>query len=181
MAKRLWALIKENGVHLNTGFTATPFLLFALADSGFVGEAYELLLQDTRPSWLYAVRQGATTIWERWDSLREDGSIEESSFNHYAYGAVGDFFYRRICGLEAIEPGYHRFAVKPVPGGSLTWAECEHRCPYGVIKTRWETEGGDFRQSVTVPAGTFCELTLPDGTQYSLGSGEYSFTISLQA
>ena len=180
MAERLWALIKENGIHLNTGFTATPFILFALADNGFADEAYELLLQDTRPSWLYAVRQGATTIWERWDSLREDGSIEESSLNHYAYGAVGDFFYRRICGLEAIEPGYRRFAVKPVPGGGLTWAECEHKCPFGLIKTCWETGNSAFRLAITVPIGTICELTLPNGEQHSLGSGEYSFTLSMQ-
>ena len=176
MAERLWALIKENGVHLNTGFTATPFILFALADNGFADEAYELLLQDTRPSWLYAVRQGATTIWERWDSLREDGSIEESSLNHYAYGAVGDFFYRRICGLEAIEPGYRRFAVKPVPGGGLTWAECAHKCPYGLIKTRWEKTENAFRLTVSVPVGASAEITMPSGKNYTTGSGDYEFT-----
>ena len=135
MAERLWALIKENGVHLNTGFTATPFILFALADNDLVDEAYELLLQDSRPSWLYAVRQGATTIWERWDSLCEDGS---------------------------------------------TWAACEHKCPYGRIKARWETESGAFRLALTVPVGTICELTLPNGVQHSLGSGEYSFTVAMQ-
>ena len=175
MAERLWALVKEAGVHLNTGFTATPFLLFALCDNGFADEAYDLLLQDSRPSWLYAVKRGATTIWERWDSLREDGSIEESSLNHYAYGAVGDFFYRRISGLEAIEPGYRRFAVKPVPGGGMTWAACEHKCPYGEIKTRWEKAGGTFRLSVSVPVGCQCEVSMPNGEQHTIGSGDYDF------
>lgn len=175
MAKRLWALVKEAGIHLNTGFTATPFLLFALCDNGFADEAYELLLQDSRPSWLYSVKRGATTIWERWDSLREDGSIEESSLNHYAYGAVGDFLYRRISGLEAIEAGYRRFAVKPVPGGGLTWAECAHKCPYGEIKTRWEKAEGTFRLSVSVPVGCKCEVSMPNGEQHMIGSGYYEF------
>ena len=175
MAERLWALIKENGVHLNTGFTATPFLLFALSDNGYEREAYELLLQDTTPSWLYQVRHGATTMWENWHSVHEDGTIQESSLNHYAYGAVGDFFYRRICGLEILEPGYRRFAVKPIPGGGLTWAECEHKCPYGLIKTRWEKADGRFRLSVSVPFGTVCDVTLPDGKQHTIGSGSYDF------
>lgn len=175
MAERLWGLVKKAGVHLNTGFTATPFLLFTLCDNGFADEAYELLLQDSRPSWLYAVNRGATTIWERWDSLREDGSIEESSLNHYAYGAVGDFFYRRISGLEAIEAGYRRFAVKPAPGGGLTWAECEHKCPYGLIKTRWEKTEGKTRLSVSVPVGCECEVRMPNGEQHTIGSGDYEF------
>ena len=175
MAERLWALIKENGVHLNTGFTATPFLLFALSDNGYEREAYKLLLQDTTPSWLYQVRHGATTMWENWHSVHEDGTIQESSLNHYAYGAVGDFFYRRICGLEILEPGYRRFAVKPIPGGGLTWAECEHKCPYGLIKTRWEKADGRFRLSVSVPFGTVCDVTLPDGKQHTIGSGSYDF------
>lgn len=175
MAGRLWTLVRENGVHLNTGFTATPFLLFALSDSGYEQEAYELLLQETNPSWLYAVRHGATTMWENWHSVHEDGTIQESSLNHYAYGAVGDFFYRRISGLEALEPGYRRFAVKPIPGGNLTWAECEHKCPYGTIKTRWERADGRFKLAVTVPFGTRCDVTLPDGKQHTIGSGEYEF------
>ena len=175
MAERLWGLVKEAGVHLNTGFTATPFLLFALSDNGYVDEAYELLLQDTDPSWLYQIRHGATTMWEQWGSIQEDGSIKESSLNHYAYGAVGDFFYRRICGLEALEPGYRRFSVKPLLGGGLTWAECEHKCPYGWIKTRWEKAAGTFRLSVSVPVGCQCEVSMPNGEQHTIGSGDYEF------
>ena len=175
MAERLWALVKEAGVHLNTGFTATPFLLFALSDNGYEKEAYELLLQDGNPSWLYQVRHGATTMWENWYSVHEDGTIQESSLNHYAYGAVGDFFYRRICGLEAVEPGYRRFAVKPIPGGGLTWAECEHKCPYGLIKTRWEKTEGKTRLSVSVPVGCECEVRMPNGEQHTIGSGDYEF------
>ena len=175
MAERLWALVKEAGIHLNTGFTATPFLLFALSDNGLEEEGYELLLQDSNPSWLYQVRRGATTMWENWHSVHEDGTIQESSLNHYAYGAVGDFFYRRICGLEAIEPGYRRFAVKPIPGGALSWAECEHKCPFGMIKTRWEKADGAFRLSVTVPFGATCDVKLPNGEEHTMGSGSYEF------
>lgn len=175
MAERLWALVKDNGVHLNTGFTATPFLLFALSDNGYEREAYELLLQDTSPSWIYQVHHGATTMWENWQSIHEDGTIQESSLNHYAYGAVGDFFYRRICGLEILEPGYRRFAVKPIPGGGLTWAECGHKCSYGLIWTRWEKTDGEFRLTVTVPFGTTCDVILPNGEQHTTGCGTYEF------
>ena len=175
MVERLWTLIREDGIHLATGFPATPHLLFALADNGFVSEAYQLLLQDTDPSWLYQVRHGATTMWEQWGSVQEDGSIKETSLNHYAYGAVGDFFYRRICGLEAIEPGYRRFRVRPVPGGGLTWAECEHHSPQGRIKVRWEIEDNSFRLSVTVPKDSTCEISLPDGSQHTVESGDHTF------
>lgn len=175
MAQRLCALVKENRMHLNTGFTATPFLLYALADNGYEKEAWELLFQDTDPSWIYQIRHGATTMWEQWGSIREDGSIRESSLNHYAYGAVGDFFYRRICGLEILEPGCRHFAIRPVPGGGLTWAECEHKSPYGLIRTRWKITDGIFKLQVHVPFGTTCQVTMPDGTEHHIGSGDYVF------
>jgi alpha-L-rhamnosidase len=175
MAERLWALVEENGVHLDTGFTATPFLLFALADNGYEKEAFELLLQDTEPSWLCQIRRGATTMWEQWGSIQEDGSIRESSLNHYAYGSVGDFLYRRICGLEMIESGYRRFSVKPLPGGGLTWAQCTHESPFGRIHVRWELLDGRFVIHVEVPVGCTCELQMPDGKAYTLGSGEYNY------
>ena len=175
MAQRLWALIEENGVHLNTGFTATPYILFALADNGFAEEAYSLLLQDTDPSWLYQVWHGATTMWEQWGAVQEDGSIKEASLNHYAYGAVGDFFYRRICGLEPVEAGYRRFQVKPIPGGDLQFAECEYRCPFGIIRVRWERDNEKFRLWVTVPVSTICEVVMPNGERKTIGSGEYEF------
>ena len=114
-------------------------------------------------------------MWENWYSVHEDGTIQESSLNHYAYGAVGDFFYRRICGLEAVEPGYRRFVVKPIPGGGLTWAECEHKSPYGLIKTRWEKTEGKTRLSVSVPVGCECEVRMPNGEQHMIGSGDYEF------
>ncbi len=175
MAERLWALIRDNGVHLATGFPSTPFLLFALADNGYADEAYQLLLQDADPSWLYQIRHGATTMWEQWGSIQEDGTIKESSLNHYAYGSVGNFFYRRICGLEATEPGYRTFRVQPIPGGGLTWAACSHRCPYGEIRVRWEIQDGSFYLMVHVPVGTTAAITMPDGTEYAAASGDSAF------
>lgn len=175
MVQRLWALIEENGVHLNTGFTATPYILFALADNGYEEEAYRLLLQDTDPSWLYQIRHGATTLWEQWGAVQEDGSIKEASLNHYAYGAVGDFFYRRICGLEPVEAGYRKFRVKPIPGGDLRFAECEHRCPFGTIRVRWERREETFLFCVTVPVSTTCEVVMPNGERKTVESGEYEF------
>ena len=179
MAERLKALIRENGGNLSTGFTATPFLLFALADNGCSDEAYKLLLKDTDPSWLYQVRHGATTLWEQWGAVQEDGSIKEASLNHYAYGSVGGFFYRRICGLDMLDAGYRRFAVKPVPGGDLAWAECEHHSPFGLIKVRWDRTEDSFVLKVTVPAGTECEVTMPGGEHYTVRNGSHMFELDL--
>ena len=132
-------------------------------------------MQDTDPSWLYQIRHGATTFWEQWGAVQEDGSIKEASLNHYAYGAVGDFFYRRICGLEPLEAGYRKFQVKPVPGGDLQFAECEHRCPFGIIRVRWELREEIFRLCVTVPVSTTCEVVMPNGERKTTGSGTYEF------
>ena len=175
MAKQLLKLIKENGGHLNTGFTATPYILFALADNGFEKEAYELLKKTDNPSWLYQVCHGATTIWETWDVIRDDGSIRESSMNHYAYGAVGDFFDRRICGLEPLSPGYERFQVKPMVGKKLTFAACTHESPYGKIDVKWEQKE-DLYISVTVPVGTICDVVFPNGKKKTLSNGKYQIS-----
>ena len=139
------------------------------------------------PSWLYEVRQGATTIWERWDGLDEngvcpignDGTDSMISYNHYASGAVGDFLYRRVAGLEPIEPGYKRFAVRPIPGGNLTGASASVRTPYGVAASAWRIENGAFTLTVTVPVGTTCLVTLPDGTTETVGSGTHAFEAAL--
>ena len=173
--------VRKRENHLSTGFAGTPYLAFALADSGNMDTAYDLLLQDTYPSWLYPVKTGATSIWERWDSLKPDGSINSAgdmvSFNHYSYGAIGDFLYRRVCGLEAITPGYQHFRIAPKPGGDLTWADTEHKSPYGTIKTRWEIRKEDgvdwFYLKFTIPANTTAEIVLPGGRTEKYGSGSY--------
>lgn len=195
MAVSLARLVKAAGNHLTTGFTGTPYLLFALSDNGYVNAAYDLLLQDTCPSWLYEVKAGGTTIWERWDALRPDGTInigdltshkdgEKSnggmvSFNHYANGAVGDWLYRRIAGIESTSGGYHTFRVAPVLGGGLTFAKASVMTPYGRAASDWKIENGVFSIRVDVPVSTECTLVLPNKEKHVLKSGHYDFSCVL--
>ncbi len=184
MAKNLVRLLEENDNCLQTGFPGTPYILFALADNGYAEKAYEVLLQEKCPSWLYEVKAGGTTIWERWDALRPDGTVntgrsnDESggmvSFNHYAYGAVGDFLYRRVAGLEPTSGGFRTFRAAPVPGGGLQFAKAEIKTPFGFAACEWTHENGIFTMTVTVPVGTICEAVLPDGTTQNLASGTYT-------
>ena len=187
MVEHLVRLIREKDWHLSTGFPATPFILFALCDAGRVEEAYKLLLQDTCPSWGYEVKCGATTFWERWDAMRPDGTLNLTlakdgktlegpgtcSLNHYAYGAVGDFLYRRILGIEAISGGYEMFRIKPVVGGELTYAEGAHKTPFGKIKVEWHIQNDTFELNFEVPVGTRCQLVMPSGKTQIYGSGKY--------
>ncbi|MCC8130102.1 MAG: glycoside hydrolase family 78 protein [Clostridiales bacterium] len=180
--ENLVALVEKNDYCIGTGFPGTPYILFALADNGRADVAYKMLMNTKCPSWLYEVKMGATTIWERWDGLDEngqcpigdDGTDMMISYNHYASGAVGDFLYRRVAGLESTEAGYKSFRVKPLLGGGLTWAKGSVRTPYGVAASEWKVEKGVFTVTVTVPVGTTCQLVLPDGTEKTLGSGSYT-------
>ena len=201
MGDRLADLAEKNDCKIATGFLGTPFLLFALSDTGHADTAYRVLLNEECPGWLYAVNQGATTIWERWDALLPNGTVNLSndqaggenassadldpedqsapsmtSFNHYAYGAVGDWLYRRVAGLEALEPGWKRFRVKPVPGGGLTWAEAHTQTPCGMACARWEIKDRSFALTVDVPEGASCEATLPDGMTKTLPAGTHSLS-----
>lgn len=181
-AANLVKLVEKGDYCIGTGFPGTPYILFALADNGHADTAYKMLMNTKCPSWLYEVKMGATTIWERWDGLDEngecpigdDGTDTMISYNHYASGAVGDFLYRRVAGIEAIEPGYKTFAVKPVPGGGLTWAKGSVNTPYGLVAAKWRIEDGKFTIDVQVPVGTTCQLTLPDGISKTYGSGSYT-------
>jgi len=179
-AARLVALIREVGTHLGTGFLATPHLLPALADAGHLGVAYELLRQDTEPSWLVMIDRGATTIWEDWDGVGEDGSLN-ASLNHYSKGAVVSFLHRYTAGIRLREdfPAYRHFDIKPAPGGGLTWAEAELDSPYGRIATRWSVGDGGFDLSVTVPPGSTATVTLPDGSVTEAPPGEHRFVCPL--
>ncbi|MCD7761151.1 MAG: alpha-L-rhamnosidase, partial [Clostridiales bacterium] len=180
--ENLVALVEKNDYCIGTGFPGTPYILFALADNGRADVAYKMLMNTKCPSWLYEVKMGATTIWERWDGLDEngqcpigdDGTDMMISYNHYASGAVGDFLYRRVAGIENTEAGYKSFRVKPLVGGGLTWAKGSVRTPYGVAASEWKLEKGVFTVAVTVPVGTTCQLVLPDGTEKTLGSGSYT-------
>jgi alpha-L-rhamnosidase len=172
-AARLVALIRAAGTHLGTGFLATPYLLPVLADTGHLDVAYELLFQDSEPSWLTMVDRGATTMWERWDGVDADG-VAHDSLNHYAKGAVVSFLHRVVAGLDLpAEPAYRHFRVRPRPGGGITWAHAAHESPYGRIEVRWAQENRGLTLSVTVPAGTTAEVVLPSGSTRDLGPGTH--------
>ena len=175
IAERLAELVRAADTHLGTGFLATPDLLPVLADAGHVDLAYELLLQDSEPSWLVMVDRGATTVWERWDGVDADG-VPHDSLNHYSKGAVISFLHRYTAGLQPLEPAYRRFRVRPVPGGGLTRAEAAHDCPYGRIEVVWTTDDEWFDLRVVVPAGTEAEVVLPNGHAATAGPGEHRFT-----
>lgn len=164
-AERLVELVRVAGTHLGTGFLATPYLLPVLADNGHVDVAYELLLQDTPPSWLAMVDRGATTVWEHWEGIADDGT-PSASLNHYSKGAVISFLHTHTAGIRIIEPGYRRFLIAPQPGGGLNWAEAVHDSPYGRIESSWRVDGEVFHLTVTAPPGTTAEVVLPDGTRH---------------
>ncbi len=171
-AARLVQLIRDAGTHLATGFLATPFLLPTLADTGHLDVAYELLFQDTEPSWLVMVDRGATTIWEEWGGIDADGA-PHASLNHYSKGAVISFLHRYVAGLQILEPGYRRFRVAPRPGGGITNAGAHHDSPYGRIAVAWAVDGGEGTVDVTVPEGTEAQVVLPDGTSDVLAPGTH--------
>lgn len=173
---RLAELVRAAGGRIATGFLGTPLVLPALTATGHHDDAYRLLLNERCPGWLYQVRQCATTVWERWDAIREDGSIHNGqmadddgemmlSFNHYAYGAVASWLYRTVAGIAPSldEPGYRKVVFAPVPGGGLTWAHAEMRTGYGRAAIRWERDGDRLAVDLSVPPGAHGELVVPPG------------------
>jgi alpha-L-rhamnosidase len=174
VAARLVELIGKADNHLGTGFLATPYLLPVLADMGYLDVAYDLLLQDTAPSWMVMIDRGATTMWERWDGVDDDG-VPHESLNHYSKGAVISFLHRYTAGIEPIEPAYRRFRIRPQPGGGLTWAEAAHESPYGRIESAWQVDGDTLELRVVVPAGTEASVVLPDGRTEISGPGEHTY------
>ena len=164
-AARLAADVKKFG-HLTTGFLGTPVLCKALSDYGYLDEAYMLLNRKEYPSWLYPVTKGATTIWERWDGEKPDGSFQDvgmNSFNHYAYGAIGDWMYRVAAGIEIDEkaPGYKHILIEPRPGGGLSYAKASVESVYGRAASGWKIEGGKLTLSVEVPPNTTATVRVP--------------------
>lgn len=178
-ADRLAELVTERAYRVTTGFAGTPFVTWALSEHGHVDTAYRLLLERDCPSWLYPITMGATTIWERWDSMLPDGSInpgEMTSFNHYALGAVADWIYQVVGGIRAAEPGYRSVKVQPVPGPGITWARTALDTRPGRIETSWRDEDDVFTLDVTVPDGVPAEIVLPDGSRHSVVGGRHTFT-----
>ncbi|GAA4810961.1 glycoside hydrolase family 78 protein [Streptomyces ziwulingensis] len=177
--ERLAELVGKDGHRIATGFAGTPEVCDALAGTGHHDTAYRLLLQRACPSWLYPVTQGATTVWERWDSMLPDGTVnpgEMTSFNHYALGAVADFLHRTVAGLAPAAPGYRRLRIAPRPGGGLTHARARHLTPYGRAEVDWRVDGGTLTVTATVPPNTTADIDLP-GLTTRVGSGDHRFAL----
>ncbi|MBR0041123.1 MAG: family 78 glycoside hydrolase catalytic domain [Oscillospiraceae bacterium] len=179
IAERLEQNIAAHKTHLTTGFIGTPYLCLALSDNGKHDLAGKLLLQEENPGWLYEVKMGATTVWERWNSILPDGSFNPAnmnSLNHYAYGAIGNWLYTRLCGLRLLEPGYKKFAVAPQFVKGITRAALRYESVYGEIAIAWRCEQGTIAVDLTVPANTSAHLTLPERNEtIELGSGSYHY------
>lgn len=180
---RLALLVAAEGNRIATGFAGTPVVSDALTRAGHVERAYDLLLEQECPSWLYTVVSGATTIWERWDSLQPDGTVNPggmTSFNHYALGAVADWLHRSVAGLAPLEPGYRSILFRPRPGGGLTHASAAHETPYGRATIDWRLDGGELRVDVAVPTGASAVVDLPDGSRHEVGSGSHAFVVAAE-
>jgi alpha-L-rhamnosidase len=193
--QKLVERVEATGCHLGTGFLSTPFLCNVLSEMGRTDLAYAVLLQEGVPSWLYAINHGATTIWEDWDGVREDGTVS-ASLNHYSKGAVVSWFYEYMCGIQMDEnsPAYHHFFLKPQPGGGLTNASAGFTSMYGRIESSWEIKDSATIYSFTVPANSSATVELPGNaacegvagvsdvqyakgkTVFNLASGKYIFT-----
>jgi alpha-L-rhamnosidase len=176
--RRVGELVHESQNRIATGFAGTPVISDALTTAGTVEIAYDLLLERECPSWLYTVLQGGTTIWERWDSQRPDGSVnpgEMTSFNHYALGAVADWMHRVVAGISPLEAGYRRVLAKPQPGGGLTSAAATHHTPYGRLAIAWTLEEGVLTVDLDVPAGATARVELPGREPFEVASGSHRF------
>ncbi|MFI9173924.1 family 78 glycoside hydrolase catalytic domain [Streptomyces lincolnensis] len=177
--ERLARIVRRAEFRIATGFAGTPLICDALCEAGEPQLAYRMLLEEGCPSWLYPVTMGATTVWERWDSMLPDGTInpgEMTSFNHYALGAVADWLHRTVAGLEAAEPGWRRLRIAPVPGGDLTHAKAAHETPYGRAEAGWRIEDGTLVVDVLVPPNTRADIRLPGDTDpFEVGSGRHTF------
>lgn len=179
-SKRLADLVVAEEFHIGTGFAGTPLMCPALTKVGRDDLAYAMLLEETCPSWLYPVTMGATTIWERWDSMLPNGDINPgsmTSFNHYALGAVADWLHRTVAGLAPDAPGYKRIRFAPIPGGGLTHAEASLATAYGTASISWDRTIDSLTVDVVVPPNTTAVLALPGVDEVELGSGAHSATV----
>ncbi|MGH3352698.1 MAG: family 78 glycoside hydrolase catalytic domain [Nocardioides sp.] len=200
--------LERRDFHLSTGFLGVDGLLPALTEAGRTDIAYRLLQHQDYPSWGYEIGKGATTIWERWNSINPDGSFNDvgmNSFNHYAYGAVGEWMYRTMAGVSAAEPGYRKVRIAPEPGEGIDNVDYSLQTPYGTVSSAWATDDGPMTLDITVPANTTAEVRIPAANRWAVtedgspiedskdidfvrqdgdvvvlevGSGDYSFAVA---
>ena len=177
VADQLANMVRAVGTKLQTGFVGTPYLLHVLSDYGYTGLAYDLLLRTEYPSWLYQVTKGATTVWEHWDGIMENGdfwSADMNSFNHYAYGAVADWVYCLAAGIQTIEeyPGYEKIIIAPLPDDRLDWLDASVKTRRGLVRSRWQKQEGKWRYEIDTPVET---TVLISGKEYQVNKGSYLF------
>ena len=184
-ATRLAELVRKNEYKVSTGFAGTPFITWALSESGHIEDAYRLLLEQQCPSWLYPVTMGATSVWERWDSMLPDGTInpgEMTSFNHYALGAVADWLHKVVGGIRPLEPGYTKILFAPRPGPGIHWAKTSLTTPHGTALAEWNLTGdGVLELTVTVPEGVTADVDLPATARQTLTAGTHTLTSAGQS
>lgn len=176
-ADQLADMVKSAGTKLQTGFVGTPYLLHVLSDYGYVPLAYDLLLRTEYPSWLYQVTKGATTVWEHWDGIMENGdfwSAGMNSYNHYAYGAVADWIYCQAAGINTVEeyPGYEKIKVAPLPDARLDWLEASVETRRGLVRSRWQKQDGQWRYEIDTPVETTVVIA---EKEYQVGKGSHLF------
>ena len=180
--------IKKRDWHLATGFVGTPLLNPVLSKFGRTDVAYKLLLQKTYPSWLYSILQGATTMWERWNSYTKDngfGNVSMNSFNHYAYGAIGEWMYNTVAGIEldSSMPGYKHIIIRPQPDTnskrSINWVKCELVTRYGKVVSNWKIKNGRFYSEIRIPANTTATVILPGQKKREVAAGTWKFVVKM--
>lgn len=179
--------LKENLTRRNwkltTGFIGAPLLCFVLADNGLREECEKILLSKEYPGWLYPVTRGATTVWERWNGIKQDGQLyppDMNSFNHYAYGSVKEFYFRRIAGIDCLEPGFKKIIIKPAPVKGLNLVKAEYDSVCGVVKSEYERIDGKIHYKIEIPANTTARIILPGEKAINVGSGIYEFDRSVE-
>jgi alpha-L-rhamnosidase len=180
VGKALIELLEQSEMHLQTGLVGTPLLCHTLSEAGYSEAAYTLLFQNDFPSWLYEVDMGATTIWERWNSVLPDGRISDTgmnSLNHYVYGSIVGWMYEHICGLTLTSPGFCTFRIRPELSDRFTHVFACYNSPMGTIKTGWEKTSEGYRVNVTVPFNTKAILILPNREPISLIAGNHTITV----
>lgn len=180
MADHLVELIHENNDCLDTGFMSIKYLIPVLEKTGHSDVARTLLYQEKCPSWLYEIKMGATTMWETWNCIKEDGTRTHESYNHYAFGCIGEWMYQTLAGISLLEPGYRRFKIEPSFDYKLDYVKASYESIYGTIRSEWEINDTQGYITIEVPVGTHADIVLP-GIHTTIGSGTYTYHFNLNA
>lgn len=180
MAAHLDEMIKNNGDCLDTGFLSVHYLLDVLCENGYRDTAYRILFQTKCPSWLYEVEHGATTMWESWGAISEDGTVSTYSYNHYAFGCVMDWIYREIGGIQSVSPGYKKVVIRPDMNCGLTNVKCTQHTPNGVLEVAWRKKEQQGNLHVKIPCNSQATVYLPTGKSIMIGNGEYQWQFATE-